>query len=361
MKATHKLHDLGQSLWLDNITRDLLNSGTLARYIDELSVTGLTSNPTIFDHAIKNSSAYDAAIREKLGKGRSGEALFFELALEDLTRAADLFRRVHEKTDGVDGWVSLEVSPLLAHDTASTLAAAKELFARAGRPNLFIKIPGTREGLPAIEEAIFAGVPINVTLLFSREHCLAAAEAFLRGIERRIDAGLDPTVGSVASLFVSRWDAAVASKVPEALRNQLGIAIAKRTYTAYRALLGSPRWQRIYNAGARPQRLLWASTGTKDPKASDVLYIRALAAPFTVNTMPEGTLNALGEHGEIGPILPADGGDCEEVLARFAEAGIDVAALAAQLQDEGAKSFVKSWNDLLAVIASKCEALRKAG
>ncbi|HBZ69886.1 MAG TPA: transaldolase [Deltaproteobacteria bacterium] len=353
MKATQLLHDLGQSLWLDNITRDLLSSGTLASYIEELSVTGLTSNPTIFDHALKNSTAYDKTIREKLRQGRAGEALFFELALEDLTQAADLFRPIHEKTDGVDGWVSLEVSPLLAHDSVRTLAAAKELFARAARPNLFIKIPGTKEGLPAIEEAIFAGVPVNVTLLFSKEHYLAAAEAFLRGVERRIEAGLDPNVGSVASIFVSRWDAAVAGKVPEPLRNQLGIAVAKRTYGAYRGLLGSTRWERAYNAGARPQRLLWASTGTKDPKASDVLYIKALAAPFTVNTMPEATLKALADHNELGELLPADGGGCEEVLDRFAKAGIDVEALAARLQDEGAKSFVASWKDLLEGIEQK--------
>jgi len=360
MKATELLHNLGQSIWLDNITRDLLDSGTLKRYIDELSVTGLTSNPTIFDHAIKNSTAYDAAIREKLRKGKSGEDLFFELAVEDLSRAATLFRPIHDQTDSVDGWVSLEVSPLLAYDTASTLAAAKDLHTRAGQPNLFIKIPGTKEGLPAIEEAIFAGVPINVTLLFSREQYVAAAEAFLRGIERRIEAGLNPNVGSVASIFISRWDAAVMGKVPESLRDQLGVAIAKRTYKAYRRLLDSPQWQRVVNAGARPQRLLWASTGTKDPKASDVLYIKALAAPFTVNTMPEGTLKALADHGELGRILPVDGGDCEEVLAQFGKAGIDVGALAAQLQEEGAASFVKSWNDLLAVIASKSAALKAA-
>jgi transaldolase len=361
MKATQKLHDLGQSLWLDNITRDLLSSGTLRRYIDELSVTGLTSNPTIFDHAIKNSTAYDGAIRKKLREGKSGEQLFFDLALEDITQAADLFRPVWERTNGVDGWVSLEVSPLLAHDTASTLAAAKELHARAARPNVFIKIPGTREGLPAIEEAIFAGIPVNVTLLFSREHYVAAAEAFLRGIERRIDGGLKPDVGSVASVFISRWDGAVMGKVPESLNDRLGIAVAKRTYKAYRHLLDSPRWQRVYNAGARPQRLLWASTGTKDPKASDVLYIKALAAAFTVNTMPEGTLKALAEHGEIGQMLPIDGGNCEATLAEFAKSGIDVGTLAAQLQDEGAKSFVKSWNELLAVIAAKTASLAKAG
>jgi transaldolase len=360
MKATQLLHNLGQSIWLDNITRDLLTSGTLKRYIDELSVTGLTSNPTIFDHAIKNSSAYDAAIREDLAKGKSGEVLFFDLALEDLTQAADLFRPIYDRTNGVDGWVSLEVSPLLAYDTASTLAAAKELHARAGRPNLLIKIPGTKEGLPAIEEAIFAGVPINVTLLFSREHYVAAAEAFLRGIERRIDAGLKPDVGSVASVFISRWDAAVAGKVPAALANKLGIAIAGRTYKAARDLLGSPRWQRSYNAGARPQRLLWASTGTKDPKASDVLYIKALAAPFTVNTMPEGTLKALADHGELSEIMSADGGDCEAVLEQFGKAGVDVDALAAKLQEDGAKSFVDSWKDLMGVIDSKCAAMQKA-
>ena len=360
MKATQTLHEQGQSLWLDNITRDLLDTGTLARYIAELSVTGLTSNPTIFDHAIKNSATYDAAIRNKVKEGKSGEDLFFELALEDLTRAADLFRPIWDRTRGVDGWVSLEVSPMLAHDTASTLTAAKTLHARARRPNLLIKIPGTKEGLPAIEEAIFAGIPVNVTLLFSAQHYLAAADAFIRGIERREAAGLQPEIESVASVFISRWDAAVKDRVPEALRNQLGIAIAKRTYKAYRALLGSPRWQRVFNAGARPQRLLWASTGTKDPGASDVLYIRALAAPFTVNTMPEGTLKALADHGAIGEMLPADGGDCEEVLARFAGAGVDVDALASQLQDEGAKSFVNSWQELMGVIVGKSAALAKA-
>jgi transaldolase len=361
MKATQLLHNLGQSLWLDNITRDLVSSGTLKRYIDELSVTGLTSNPTIFDHAIKNSSSYDAAIGKELDNGESGEKLFFELALEDLTRAADLFRPTFDRTNGVDGWVSLEVSPLLAHDTASTLAAAKSLHARAGRPNLLIKIPGTKEGLPAIEESIFAGIPINVTLLFSREQYIAAAEAFLRGIERRIDAGLQADIGSVASVFVSRWDVAVAGKVPAALNDRLGIAIAKRTYKAYRDLLGSPRWERIYNAGARPQRLLWASTGTKDPKASDVLYIKALAAPFTVNTMPEGTLKALADHGDLSEIMSADGGDCEAVLDQFAAAGIDIDELGAKLQDDGAKSFVSSWNDLMEVIASKSERLATTG
>ena len=360
MKATRKLQALGQSIWLDNITRDLLDSGTLRRYADELSVTGLTSNPTIFDQALKKSASYDRSIREKLSRGKSGEALFFELALEDLTRAADVFRPVWDRTDGVDGWVSLEVSPLLAHDTTSTITAARELYERAARPNLFIKIPGTKEGLPAIEEAIFAGVPVNVTLLFSREQYVAAAEAFLRGIERRVDAGLKPEVGSVASVFISRWDVSVAEKVPDALKNRLGIAVAKRTYKAYRALLGSARWQRAYNAGARPQRLLWASTGTKDPKASDILYVKTLAAPFTVNTMPEATLKAFADHGEVGGTLPPDGGDCEEVLEQFKNAGIGVDALAATLQEEGAKAFVASWNELLGVIASKSAALGKA-
>ena len=356
-RATQLLHDAGQSLWLDNITRGLLNSGTLKYYIDELSITGLTSNPTIFDHAIKNSSDYDAELVEGTRTGKSGEAIFFDLAFEDITRAADLFRPIHEKTNGVDGWVSLEVSPLLAHDPKSTVAAAKELSARANRPNLFIKIPGTKEGLAAIEEAIFAGVPVNVTLLFSREQYLAAAEAYLRGIERRIAAGLNPSVGSIASLFVSRWDVAVANKVRDRLRDQLGIAIAKRTYKAASSLLGSQRWRRIYNFGARPQRLLWASTGTKDPKASEVLYVKVLAAPFTVNTMPEVTLKALSAQDEIGGLLPTDGGDCEEALSEFAREGIDVDALAAQLQEEGAQSFVKSWNDLLAVINTRCASI----
>jgi transaldolase len=361
MKATQDLHDLGQSLWLDNITRNLLKTGVLRRYIDELSVTGLTSNPTIFDHAIKNSSDYDGAIKSKLAEGKSGEKLFFELALEDLTQAADLFRPIHDRTCGVDGWVSLEVSPLLAHDTKSTIAAAKDLHARAGRPNLLIKIPGTPEGLPAIEEAIFAGVPVNVTLLFSDDQYVAAADAFMRGIERRIEAGLPPNIGSVASVFISRWDVAVAGKVPETLNNQLGIAVAKRTYKAYLDLLSSPRWMRAYNAGARPQRLLWASTGTKDPKASATLYITALAAPFTVNTMPEGTLKALAAAASGGgTTMPADGADCEDVLARFAAAKIDVKALAAQLQDEGAKSFVNSWNELMDVIGSKSDVLKRA-
>src|SRR5580692_4258469 len=361
MKPTRKLHDLGQSLWLDNITRELLNSGTLKRYIDELSVAGLTLNPTIFDHAIAKSAIYDGDIASPASAAKSGEDLFFGLALADLTRAADLFQSVFARTDGVDGWVSLEVSPVLAHDTKSTLAAALDLHKRAGKPNLFIKIPGTPEGLPAIEEAIFAGVPVNVTLLFSREQYVAAADAYLRGIERRIAAGLDPEVGSVASVFVSRWDVAVAKKVPEALVNKLGVAIGQRTYKAYHDLLGSDRWLRAANAGARAQRLLWASTGTKDPKASDILYVKALAAPFTINTMPEPTLKAFGEHGEVGEILSTDGSECEAVLKSFAKAGVDVDVLAARLQDEGAASFVKSWNDLMACIHAKSTAIRKAG
>jgi len=360
MRPTKALHDLGQSLWLDNVTRELLNSGTLQHYIDELSVTGLTSNPTIFDHAIKNSATYDEDIARKAPSAKSREDLFFELALADLTRAAELFQPVFARTDGVDGWVSLEVSPVLAHDTNETLAAARDLHRRAGKPNLFIKIPGTPEGLPAIEAAIFAGVPINVTLLFSREQYIAAAEAYLRGVERRIKAGLNPAVASVASLFVSRWDVAVSGKVPHGLTNRLGIAIAQRTYKAYQELLASARFQRVANAGARAQRLLWASTGTKDPTASDTLYVKALAAPFTINTMPESTLRAVGDHGEIGDTLAADGGGCEAVLASFAKAGIDIDALAVQLQEEGAASFVKSWNDLMACIDSKSAVLRKA-
>jgi transaldolase len=358
MKPTQQLHDLGQSLWLDNITRDILNNGTLKSYIDEFSVTGLTSNPTIFDNAISKSASYDQAIQEAMSRGLSGEQLFFDLALDDLTRAADLFRPIHNQTKGVDGWVSLEVSPLLAYDTVSTLEAAKSLSQRAARANLFIKIPGTPEGLPAIEEAVYAGVSINVTLLFSREQYLAAAEAYLKGIERRIAAGRPANVGSVASVFISRWDVAANKKVPDESRDKLGIAIAQRTYKAYRDLLLTPRWQKIVQAGYNPQRLLLASTGTKDPNASDVLYIKALAAPGTINTMPEATLKAFADHGEIGPVMPADGGDCEQVLKKFAAVGIDIDALGQQLQEEGAKAFVKSWNDLLGVIESKSAVLK---
>jgi transaldolase len=361
MRPTQQLHDLGQRLWLDNITRGLLTSGTLRHYIDDFSITGLTSNPSIFDLAIKNSNFYDDAIRQKGKEGKSGEALFFELAIEDLRQAADLFRPVHETTAGMDGWVSLEVSPLLAYDAASTVKEAVQLHARAQRPNLFIKIPGTSEGRAAIEDAIFAGVPVNVTLLFSREQYIAAAEAYLRGIERRIAAGLDPKVRSVASMFISRWDKAVMGKVPKELQDLLGIAIAKRTYKAYRDLLASPRWRKAANTGAPPQRLLWASTGTKDPEASDILYIKALAAPDTINTIPEKTLLAFADHGALGEVLPEDGGDAESVIAAFARAGIDDEQLAADLQREGAQAFVESWKDLLDRIESKSATLKAAG
>ena len=360
MNATRKLHELGQSLWVDNITREMLDNGTLRRYVDELSVTGLTSNPTIFDHAIKNSSAYDDAIRNASRQGKSGDALFFDLALDDITRAADLFRPIFERTCGVDGYASLEVSPLFVHDTKRTLAEVKDLHARAGRPNVFIKIPGTIEGLAAIEEAIFAGIPINVTLLFSREHYIAAAEAYLRGIERRIAAGLKADVASVASVFISRWDVAVAGKLPSTLANRLGIAMGQRVYKAYCDLIATPRYLRVLNAGARAQRLLLASTGTKDPKASDFLYIKALAAPYTVNTMPEPTLKAFADHGDVDALMPADGGDCESVLAQVAQAGVDVDALASRLQDEGADAFTQSWNELIEVVEKKSKALETA-
>jgi len=357
MKPTETLYRRGQSLWLDNITRELLTSGTLSRYIRELHIKGLTSNPTIFDHAIKKGSAYDAVIRDQLAAGRSGERLFFELALQDLTAAADLLLDVFERTAGVDGWVSLEVSPLLARDARSTLSEAKELHARAGRPNLYIKIPGTVEGLPAIEEAIFAGVPINVTLLFSPAQYLAAADAYLRGIERRIEAGLSANVSSVASLFISRWDVAVAGRVPDRLTNTLGIAIGRSAYRAYAGLLASTRWRRVLNAGARPQRLLFASTGTKDPKASDILYVKELHAPLTVNTVPENTLNAFADHGELGADWVDEASGSERALDEFRRAGLDLDALGRKLQDEGAASFVASWNDLLSVIVDKSKTL----
>jgi transaldolase len=357
MKATRLLYDLGQSLWLDNITRDLLTSGTLRKYIESLSVTGLTSNPTIFDHAVARSNAYDAEIRRLVGRGLSGETLFFELAIQDLTQAADLFAPIHERTNGVDGWVSLEVSPLLAYDSQKSADEAKALHAKASRRNLFIKIPGTPEGLPAIEETIASGVPVNVTLLFSREQYEAAAEAYLRGLERRLSAELSLDVHSVASLFVSRWDKATIDKVPSNLRDKLGIAISKQAYKSYRDLLETDRWQRLAAHGAHPQRLLFASTGTKDPQASDVLYIGALAAPNTINTMPEETLLAFDAHGRIDRTLPRDGGDGDETVAAYGRAGIDVMTLASELQVQGAKSFDDSWQDLLDAIRTKSQAL----
>jgi transaldolase len=355
--APRTLNRLGQSLWLDNITRDMLDRGTLQRYIAELSVTGLTSNPTIFDNAISRSSWYDAEIRKQLDAGTSGEALFFNLAIQDLSRAADLFLPVHQRTGTVDGFVSLEVSPLLAYDTQATVAQAKALHAKAARPNLFIKIPGTTEGLPAIEEAIFAGVPINVTLLFSTEQYKAAADAYMKGLERRVAAGLSADVRSVASLFVSRWDVAVTGKVAALPRNTLGMAVARQAYAAYRTILASERFQRLANVGARAQRLLFASTGTKDKTASDTLYIGGLAAPNTVNTMPEETLLAFADHGATATALAPDGGDAEAVLAAHTKAGIDLTALAAQLQSDGAKGFVKSWHELLGAIETKSKVL----
>jgi transaldolase len=353
MNVTSQLHDFCQSVWLDNITRTLLTSGTLSRYIQDFAVTGLTSNPSIFDQALGNSDCYDKAIQQKAHDGMSGETLFFELALEDLTQAADLFRSIHDLTDGVDGWVSLEVSPLLAADTSATVLAAKQLHEQAQRPNLFIKIPGTPEGLPAIEESIFAGIPINVTLLFSPAQYLAAAEAYMRGIERRIKANLDPCVTSVASIFISRWDVAVNSQVAERLRNRLGIAMGQSTYRAYGELLHSPRWLKLVAAGARQQRLLWASTGTKDPDASDTLYVEALAAPGTIDTIPEKTLLAFAEHGVLNSQLVTGGEASSMELSHFIDAGIDIDALALQLQREGAESFVKSWNKLLQRIEEK--------
>jgi transaldolase len=358
MKATQQLHDLGQSLWLDNITREILDNGTLKRYIDDLSVTGLTSNPTIFDHAMTHGNSYDKEIAKLMSSGLSTEDAFFEMAIEDLRRAADLFAPIHQRTATVDGWVSLEVSPLLAYDAKTTVEVAKTLHQKAARPNLFIKIPGTPEGRAAIEEAIFSGVSVNVTLLFSREHYLGAAEAYMRGLERRVEAGLSPDVRSVASLFVSRWDKATMDKVPADLRDKLGPAIGWQTYKAYRDVLESDRWQRLANLGARAQRLLFASTGTKDPKASDVLYIGALAAPNTVDTMPEETLLAFGEHGSVTKAIPRDGGNCEQTLSAFTKAGIDLMKLGADLQSEGAKSFDDSWKDLLTSIETKSKALK---
>jgi transaldolase len=357
---TQKLHDLGQSLWLDNISRDLLVDGTLARYIAERSITGLTSNPTIFEKAIGAGSAYDAQIAELAHAGRSGEELFFALAVQDLARAADLFRPTHDATGGVDGWASLEVSPLLVDDTTKTIEVAAKLYAQAAKPNLFIKIPGTPAGVGAIEASIFAGVPINVTLLFSREQYLAVAEAYMRAIERRIAKGLDPKVESVASIFVSRWDTAVKDQVRPESQNKLGIAMAQRAYKAYRELLGSARMQKLVAAGAHPQRLLWASTGTKDPAAPDTLYVEALAAPDTIDTLPDKTLQAFADHGKVGAPMAVDGGDCEAVIADIERQGVDGAEVAKRLQKEGGESFVKSWNSLLAGLRDKSAQLAQA-
>jgi transaldolase len=360
MNAAQKLHDLGQSLWLDNITRTMLADGTLERYIEELSITGLTSNPTIFAKAITAGDTYDRHIVELRERGLDAEQVFFELALADLRDAARLFEPANRRTDGVDGWVSLEVSPLLAEDANATIAQVADLHSRANC-NVYIKIPGTDAGLTAIEESIFAGTPINVTLLFSTEQYLASADAFMRGVERRIEAGLDPAVPSVASIFVSRWDVAIADQVPQKLRNRLGIAVATHAYRAYRELLDSERWQRLANEGARPQRLLFASTGTKDPDASETLYVEALAAPFTINTMPDKTLLAFAEHGEMGDPLPSDGGDSEELLGEFEAAGVSVAELASRLQREGAKTFDASWSELLQSIDEKSRKLAATG
>ena len=360
MSSTQDLHDLGQSLWLDNITRDILDDGTLKRYIDTLSVTGLTSNPTIFDEAIGKTKVYDKAIQKKAESGLKDEALFLEIALEDLRRAADLFKPVHDRTQGLDGWVSMEVSPLLASDTKGTIEAAKLIHKQADRANLFVKIPGTPEGVPAIEEAIFAGIPVNVTLLFSREHYLAVAEAYMKGIERRLAAGLDPKISSVASVFISRWDRAVNDKVPKELVNKLGIAIAQRTYKAHLDLVASKRWKDLEAKGARKQRMLWASTGVKDPNASPTLYVEALAAPESIDTMPDKTLLAFAEKGKVQCLMPKDGGDAESVLKRFKDAGVDVDAVAKQLQTDAAASFVKSWQELMKRIAEKSAALANA-
>jgi transaldolase len=360
VRSTEELYETGQSLWLDNITRGMLDSGQLRTYIEEYSITGLTSNPSIYDHAIKTTSDYDVAIREKVTDGKKGEELFFELALEDLRRAADLFRAIHDATGGVDGWVSLEVSPLLAYDPEGTVTAAVDLFTRAGRPNLFIKIPGVKEGLPAVEEAIYRGVPVNVTLLFDADHYLAAAEAYMRGLERRHEEGKPPVVGSVASVFMSRWDAAVNDRVGPELHDRLSIAIGRRTYRGYRELRDSDRWQRLLNVGARPQRLLWASTSTKDPTDEPWYYVHGLGAPFTINTMPEVTLRAFAERGEVGEPLSPDGGDADEVLARFADAGIDVKSLAGELQEQAARAFVDSWHELMGVLEARSADVMRA-
>jgi transaldolase len=350
---TKKLNQQGLSIWLDNITRKMLDNGVLQKYITELSVTGLTSNPSIFEAAIAKTSDYDAAITNISKPGITDEEVFFDLAIEDIQRAADLFLSVFEKTNGLDGFVSIEVSPLLAYDTENTLKAAKDIHQKVNRPNAFIKIPGTPEGLPAIEKAIAEGIPVNVTLLFSAEQYEAAALAWLKGVETRIGLGLNPDVRSVASVFVSRWDKAVAEKAPLALRNKLGIAVMQKTYHAYQQFLNSERVQRVMNFGAFPQRLLWASTGTKDPDASDVLYVTNLVAPYTVNTIPENTLLAFADHGETGEPMPDNTKSADQILKQFEDISVNYLQLAEQLQKEGAEAFNKSWENLIDSISTK--------
>jgi transaldolase len=352
-RNTKHLNEKGQSIWLDNITRKMIDDGTLKRYIDELSVTGLTSNPSIFDSAIAKTEYYDSSIAKDGSRDITDEELFFSLAVEDIQRAADLFMPLYKKTNGLDGFVSIEVSPLLAYDTENTIKAAKDIFQRVNRPNTFIKIPGTPEGLPAIEAAISEGIPVNVTLLFSAEQYLAASQAYLRGVEARIQRGVNPDVRSVASVFVSRWDKAVADKVPAKLNNRLGMAIMGDVFSAYQKFLASDRVRRIMNEGAFPQRLLWASTGTKDPDAPDTFYIDRLVSPFTVNTIPEATLLAFADHGKAGDIMKVNTAASEKELSMFSEAGIDYSALGSKLQKDGAEAFISSWKHLIESIREK--------
>jgi transaldolase len=356
MNATSKLQELGQSLWLDNISRNMIDTGLLQTYISDFSITGLTSNPSIFTKAVAGGSDYDAQIASERATGATPEEIVLRLMVQDLRRAADLFAPIHKATSGKDGWVSIEVSPYLINDAKGSLEWAQRLHAQMDRANAFVKIPGTQQGAVAIEEAIFQGIAINVTLLFSRDQYVAVAEAYMRGIERRIDGGLDPKVRSVASVFVSRWDAAAAKQGRADLRNRLGLAVAADVWDAYQSILASERWQTLAKAGAMPQTLLWASTGVKDPEADDTLYITALAAPETINTMPDATLRAFADHGAVGKGGTLDREAGAKLRRVATEGGLDLDALAGKLQVDGGDAFVTAWDELLKRVEGKVTA-----
>jgi transaldolase len=354
LNPAQRLHALGQSLWLDSISRLMLRSGALARYVSELAVTGLTSNPTILGHAMAAGSDYDHSLARLVDAGvTDAQDLVYSLALEDLAEAAALFRPAWERTAGVDGYVSLEVPPDVAYDAQATIALARRLHDQAGFPNLLVKIPGTPPGLTAMEETITAGIGVNVTLLFSDTHYLRTADAYLRALERRRAAGLDLNVPSVASVFISRWDAAADPLLPPALHGRLGLAMAQKTYSSHLQLLSDKRWQTLAEAGARPQRVLWASTSTKDPDLPDSYYLGRLAAPDTIDTVPEKTLLAFADHGDPDQRLAPDYAAAERTISAIADAGVDVDILAERLQRQGAGAFGADWAALLDAMREK--------
>jgi transaldolase len=359
VNPARQLHEAGQSLWLDSINRAMLGSGDLARYVDQLAVTGLTSNPTILGHAMAASHDYEGSLRALLAQGVSGpQDLVYAAAFEDLGQAANLFRPAWQASGGEDGYVSVEVPPDLAYDAPATVALARHLHAMAGFPNLLVKVPGTPQGLTVLEELVDAGIGVNVTLLFSDTHYLRTAEAYMRALERRLARGEDLAVPSVASVFVSRWDKAADSLLPKPLHGRLGVAMAQKVYSSYQSLLASDRWRDLEAGGARPQRVLWASTSAKDPALPDTYYVEKLASPGTINTMPEKTLIAFADHGTVGEMLRDDYASGEETVAEVAAKGVDVDALGESLQRQGARAFSADWSALLDAIAAKASSIR---